>query len=156
MIKRIISGGQTGADRAALDFAIKMDLPHDGWIPKGRLAEDGPLPSKYNLKEMRTKSYPKRTEKNVVDSDGTLIVSHKKLTGGSQYTMDMAIMHGKPWLHINLTETSSLEAAQKIIDWVLDNGIETLNVAGSFRAGLINVPGADGFWSPAAGEASYV
>ena len=130
MLKKIISGGQTGADRAALDFAIKMEIPHGGWIPKGRLAEDGPLPSKYNLKEMRTKIYPKRTEKNVVDSDGTLIVSHGRLTGGSQYTMDMAIMHGKPWLHINLNETSTLEAAQKVIDWVLSNRIETLNVAG--------------------------
>ena len=93
MLKKIISGGQTGADRAALDFAIKMDIPHGGWVPKGRLAEDGPLPPKYNLKEMRTKIYARRTEKNVVDSDGTLIVSHGKFTGGSQYTMDMAIMH---------------------------------------------------------------
>ena len=119
MLKKIISGGQSGADRAALDFAIKMEIPHGGWIPKGRLAEDGPLPSKYNLKEMRTKSYPRRTEKNVVDSDGTLIVSHGKLTGGSQYTMDMAILHDKPWLHIDLNETSILEAAQKVIDWAL-------------------------------------
>ena len=130
MLKKIISGGQTGADRAALDFAMKMDIPHGGFIPKGRLAEDGPLPSKYNLKEMRTKSYPRRTEKNVFESDGTLIVSHRRLTGGSQYTMDMAIMHGKPWLHIDLTETSILEAAQKVIDWALNNQIETLNVAG--------------------------
>ena len=130
MISKIISGGQTGADRAALDFAIKMEIQHGGWIPKGRLAEDGPLSSKYNLKEMRTKSYPRRTEKNVVDSDGTLIVSRGRLTGGSQYTMDMAIMHSKPWLHINLNETSSLEAAQKVIDWVLSNEIETLNIAG--------------------------
>ena len=107
-----------------------INIYSGGWIPKGRLAEDGPLPSKYNLKEMRTKSYPKRTEKNVVDSDGTLIVSHGKLTGGSQYTMDIAIMHGKPRLHIDLTETSTLEAAQKVIDWALKNGIETLNVAG--------------------------
>ena len=130
MIKKIISGGQTGADRAALDFAIKMEIPHGGWVPKGRLAEDGPLPSKYHLKEMRTKIYAKRTEKNVVDSDDTLIVSHGKLSGGSQYTMDMAILHEKPWLHIDLTETSTLEAAQKVIEWTLDNGIETLNIAG--------------------------
>jgi hypothetical protein len=61
---------------------------------------------------MRTKSYPRRTEKNVVDSDGTLIVSRGRLTGGSQYTMDMALLHEKPWLHNDLTETSILEAAQ--------------------------------------------
>ena len=107
MLKKIISGGQTGADRAALDFAIKMEIPHGGWVPKGRLAEDGPLPSKYNLKEMRTKIYARRTEKNVVDSDGTLIVSHGRLTGGSEYTMDMAILHEKPWLHIDLTKKST-------------------------------------------------
>ena len=130
MLKKIISGGQTGADRAALDFAIKMDIPHGGWVPKGRLAEDGPLPPKYNLKEMRTKIYARRTEKNVVESDGTLIVSHGRLTGGSHYTMDMAILHEKPWLHIDLTKKSILEAAQKVIDWTLDNRIEILNVAG--------------------------
>ena len=75
MITKIISGGQTGADRAALDFAIKMKIPHGGWIPKGRLAEDGPLPEKYQLLEMSTTSYPKRTEQNVIDSDATLILS---------------------------------------------------------------------------------
>jgi hypothetical protein len=130
MIKRIISGGQTGADRAALDFAIKMDMLHGGWVPKGRLAEDGLIPAQYHLTEMPSKSYPIRTEKNVVDSDGTLIVSHGRLKGGSQYTMDMAIMHSRPWLHINLDETTVLEAAQQVIDWTLSNRIETLNVAG--------------------------
>ena len=130
MIKRIISGGRTGADRAALDFAIKMDLPHGGWVPRGRMAEDGIIPVRYHLTEMYTKGYTKRTEKNVIDSDGTLIVSHGRLTGGSQYTMDMAIMYGRPWLHINLNQTPSLEAAQQVIDWALSNRIETLNVAG--------------------------
>jgi hypothetical protein len=130
MIKRIISGGQTGADRAALDFAIKMDLPHGGWVPKGRMAEDGSIPAQYHLTEMPSKSHSKLTEKNVVDSDGSLIVSHGRLTGGSQYTMDMAIMHSRPWLHINLNETTVLEAAQQVIDWALSNRIETLNVAG--------------------------
>ena len=61
MIKNIISGGQTGADRAVLDFALKFNIPHGGWIPKGRIAEDGPLSDKYQLQEMPTSSYPKRT-----------------------------------------------------------------------------------------------
>jgi hypothetical protein len=78
MITKIISGGQTGADRAALDFALKFNIPHGGWIPKGRIAEDGPLPAKYQLQEMPTSSYPKRTEQNVIDSDGTLILSRGK------------------------------------------------------------------------------
>jgi hypothetical protein len=76
MIKKIISGGQTGADRAALDVAIILKIPHGGWVPKGRLAEDGPIHTRYNLKDMPTDSYEARTEQNVIDSDGTLIISH--------------------------------------------------------------------------------
>jgi len=72
MLKKIISGGQTGADRAALDFAIKHKIPHGGWVPKGRLAEDGQLPKKYKLTEMPTTDYQKRTEQNVIGSDGTV------------------------------------------------------------------------------------
>ena len=75
MIIRIISGGQTSADRAALDFAIKHNIPYDGWVPKGRKTEDGTLPEKYNLQEMPTVQYANRTEKNILDSDGTLQAS---------------------------------------------------------------------------------
>jgi predicted Rossmann-fold nucleotide-binding protein len=69
MLTKIISGGQTGADQAALDAAIELGIPHGGWIPKGRLTEAGPLPEKYNLTEMPTKDYLKRTKQNVADSD---------------------------------------------------------------------------------------
>ena len=131
MIKRIISGGQTGADRAALDFAIKMDLPHGGWVPKGRLAEDGPLPGKYQLQEMPTTNYPKRTEQNVIDSDGTLIITHGKLTGGSRLTKEFAENQKRPCLHIDLNETSTPEAAEQVIQWVIENRIGVLNIAGS-------------------------
>jgi hypothetical protein len=79
MIKKIISGGQTGADSAALDFALKFFKPHGGWIPKGRITEDGPLPKKYQLQEMPTASYPARTEQYVIDSDGT-VMSHPKIS----------------------------------------------------------------------------
>lgn len=130
MIKRIISGGQTGADRAALDFAIDKDILHGGWVPIGRLAEDGPIPDKYHLTEMFTKGYPKRTEKNVIDSDGTLIISHGKLTGGSKYTMEMVVLHGKPNLHIDLDRNPAFHAAQQINRWINESQIETLNVAG--------------------------
>ena len=92
MIEKIISGGQTGADQAALDAAIKLGIPHGGWIPKGRLTENGPLPpDKYNLIEMPTDSYPERTKKNIRESDGTLILSHGMITGGSEYTQKMAL-----------------------------------------------------------------
>ncbi|MFT5725919.1 MAG: putative Rossmann-fold nucleotide-binding protein [Desulforhopalus sp.] len=84
-IAKIISGGQTGADQAGLDVAIKHNIPHGGAIPKGRLTEDGVLPEKYQLEEMTTKSYPKRTEKSVLDSDGTVILTHWKWTSVNKF-----------------------------------------------------------------------
>jgi len=131
MLKKIISGGQTGADQAALDVAIKLGIPYGGWIPKGRLTEKGALDSKYKLNEMETTNYNKRTEQNVVDSDGTLIISHGRLTGGSDYTREMALLHHRPWLHIDLNKTGAFQAAGKIKSWITENEIEVLNVAGS-------------------------
>ena len=122
MLKKIISGGQTGADRAALDFAIKQKIPHGGWVPKGRLAEDGPLPKKYKLTEMPTDSYQERTEQNVIDSDGTVIISHGKLTGGSAYTQKMAKKHGRPCLHVDLNKLDVLPAALEILTWLDEHG----------------------------------
>lgn len=130
MIKKIISGGQTGADRAALDVAIKMDIPHGGWIPKGRLTEEGPLPKKYNLKEMPTESYPDRTEQNVIDSDGTLIIVRGKLTGGSDYTRMMTLKHKKQLLGIDLNQIDHYDAASLIVSWIKIQRIQVLNVAG--------------------------
>lgn len=131
MVNKIISGGQTGADQAALDVAIKLGIPHGGWIPKGRLTENGSLDATYQLQEMETANYNKRTEQNVIDSDGTLIISHGMLTGGSEYTREMAINHNRPWLHIDLNTTIDFHAAQKIQSWIKENNIGILNVAGS-------------------------
>lgn len=130
MISKIISGGQTGADQGALDAAIELDISHGGWIPKGRKTEAGPFSPKYHLQEMPTASYQARTERNVVDSDGTLILSHGPLTGGSALTEEMAKKHTKPFLHIDLTETSRLGAAQRIASWISQMDIQVLNVAG--------------------------
>lgn len=130
MIRKIISGGQTGADQAALDAAIKLSIPHGGWIPKGRLTEAGPLPQKYNLTEMPSSSYPLRTEQNVIDSGGTLIISHGPLSEGSDYTRKMAIKHQRPWLHIDLSQTPAFKAATLIRAWLDENQIAVLNVAG--------------------------
>ncbi len=130
MIKKIISGGQTGADQAALDAAIKLDIPHGGWIPKGKITENGPLSDKYQLDEMPTASYEERTEKNIIDSDGTLIVSHGRLTGGSALTRELAMENGKHWLHIDLNKISQFDAAMKINKWLSEKYIEVLNVAG--------------------------
>ncbi|MEJ2657021.1 MAG: putative molybdenum carrier protein [Desulfobacterales bacterium] len=131
MLIKIISGGQTGADQAALDVAIKLGIPYGGWVPKGRKTEAGVLDDKYHLKEMETADYNKRTEQNVLDSDGTLIISHGRLTGGSDYTREMALFHYRPWLHIDLNKTSAFQAAEKIKSWITENEIEVLNVAGS-------------------------
>ena len=129
-LSKIISGGQTGADRAALDFAIEHGIPHGGWIPKGRLTEVGSLPEKYCLNEMTTKSYPKRTEKNIVDSDGTLIVSHGKMTGGTLLTWELAEKHRKPCIHIDLNVKTIADGALLLMDWIICNKISALNVAG--------------------------
>jgi predicted Rossmann-fold nucleotide-binding protein len=129
-LERIVSGGQTGADQAALDVAMELGIPHGGWVPKGRKTESGPLPGKYLLKEMPTDSYPKRTEQNVIDSDGTLIISHGALSEGSDYTRMMAAKHGKPWIHIDADKQSVDVAVEMIRTWISGNDIETLNVAG--------------------------
>ena len=130
MIEKIVSGGQTGADRAGLDAAIELDIPHGGWIPKGRKTEDGGLPEKYHLKEMPTGSYAARTEQNVIDSDGTLIVSHGKLNGGSAMTRQLAKKHNRPWMHVDLEKTNFFKAAMDVRSWVAENRIKVLNVAG--------------------------
>lgn len=135
MLTKIISGGQTGADQAALDVAIKMNISHGGWIPKGRLTEDGPLAEKYELQEMPTDSYPKRTEQNVIDSDGTVIITHDKLTGGSALTGKMAEKHTTPWLHLDMEQMSVPYAARMLQTWIIDNGIRVLNVAGPRASG---------------------
>jgi len=130
MIAKIISGGQTGADRAALDVAIKLSIPHGGWIPKGRKTEDGTLPEIYRIKEMPTASYPKRTEQNVIDSDGTLIIARGKLTGGTDYTRQMTLKHKKQLLGIDLNLASHFDAASLIVSWIKLQRVQVLNVAG--------------------------
>ena len=131
MIKKIISGAQTGADRAALDFAINNDIPHGGWVPRGRKAEDGIISEHYKVKEAPTSAYSRRTELNVIDSDGTLILSHGELSGGSALTKKLAQKYGKPCLHINLNQNPEFQATVDVAHWINANGIEVLNVAGS-------------------------
>jgi hypothetical protein len=128
MLDKIVSGGQTGADRAGLDWAISRGIPHGGWCPKGRRAEDEVIPAEYQLQEMRTTSYLKRTEQNVIDSDGTVILSIKPmLSSGSKRTAEFARKHKRPFLHIH---SATVGAAEKLAAFVRDNQIRTLNVAG--------------------------
>ena len=133
-IDKIISGGQTGADRAALDFAIARHISYGGWLPSGRKTEDGALDPAYQLKEMPTKDYAKRTEQNVLDADGTVIVTHGFPVAGSALTLEFARRHNRPCLPIDLKETSLEKAAQSLVSWLRENSIRVLNVAG-LRAG---------------------
>ncbi len=129
-ITRVISGGQTGADRAALDAAIACGVPHGGWCPNGRLAEDGVVPEKYALREMETESYSERTKANVEAADLTLIFSHGPLTGGSLLTQQFAEELGKPCVHIDLKTN-----AQPLSSLFLGLGETVLNVAGPRASG---------------------
>lgn len=126
-IERIVSGGQTGVDRAALDIAIQLQIPHGGWCPKGRLAEDGPIPNCYLLTEMESVDYAQRTRQNVVDSDGTLILYRERLQGGTLLTHRIAKRLGRPIFRIRLDR--SWDPA-KAVDWIHENRIQVLNVAG--------------------------
>src|SRR6516162_9418333 len=103
MIERILSGGQTGVDRAALDVAVELGLPCGGWCPRGRRAEDGPIPERYPLKETPWDGYPQRTERNVRDSDGTLVLTLGQADRGTTLTIELAHKKRKPHLIIDLT-----------------------------------------------------
>ncbi len=129
MIQKIISGAQTGADRAGIDAAIESGIEYGGWVPKGRKAEDGTVPEKYTkLQEMTKGGYPERTEQNVIDSDGTVIFGYGKLTTGSALTRKLAKQHKKPFLHIDLDIVKN--SVPVIKDWIIDWDIKVLNVAG--------------------------
>lgn len=130
MLKKIISGGQTGADQAALDVAIKFNIPHGGWIPKGRKTEAGSLPEKYQLTEMETADYRERTKKNIEMSTGTAIISRGDLTGGSKLTRTHARVVSRPHIYLDLLTTDDFEAAIFLKSFVLENQIQVLNVAG--------------------------
>jgi predicted Rossmann fold nucleotide-binding protein DprA/Smf involved in DNA uptake len=122
----IVSGGQTGVDRAALDVAIARGIPVRGWCPAGRLAEDGPLSARYPLKETSSADYAERTRLNVRDSDGTLIISRLPLRGGTRLTVDVARELSRPLLHAG----PALTRAEEILEWIRTNRIQSLNVAG--------------------------
>jgi len=131
MITRIVSGGQTGADRGALDAAIEAGVAYGGWVPKGRLDENGEIPVSYeNLLETDEEDFAVRTALNVRDSDATLILSHGALFGGSALTAEVARKTGKPCLHADLFGKTEAEAIQQIREWLQEVRPATLNVAG--------------------------
>ena len=130
-IGRIVSGGQTGADRAALDAARELGIETGGWVPRGRWAEDGRVPDRYaNMKETDASDPARRTEYNVRDSDGTVVFSHGAVSGGTKWTMEAAVKLRKPMLHLDLDTHSARAAASRLRAWMEAEGIEVLNVAG--------------------------
>jgi Circularly permutated YpsA SLOG family len=136
VISKIVSGGQTGVDRAALDVALGLGIPCGGWCPRGRLAEDGSIPERYPLTETILPVYPQRTEWNVRDSDGTLVLTMRDRasrvalapTGsGTALTIQLARRQKKPCLIVNLNDHPAIERVRR---WCLANQIRILNVAG--------------------------
>jgi len=130
-VQRIVSGGQTGADRAALDFALENGIPIGGWVPKGRLAEDGRIAERYaGLVETESPDPAVRTARNVRDSDATLILSHGPLEGGSLLTLREATRTSKPVLHLDLDRLDVAAAGDRLRAWLASVRPASLNVAG--------------------------
>lgn len=131
MLTHIISGGQTGADRAALEAARSCGLPVGGWVPKGRAAEDGRVPDDLGeLRETEGADPAERTRRNVADADATLLLSHGALRGGSALTREEAARLGKPCLWIDLDATPLEAAIELVLGWCKQYRVGVLNVAG--------------------------
>lgn len=130
LVSEIVSGGQTGVDRAALDWARQRGVIHGGWCPKGRLAADGPLPAHYLLRETESTGYRQRTKLNVKDSDATLIFNMGPLDGGTLQTVRFAQTLRKPHLVVQIDEMALEAAVQNVRAWLVAGRFRTLNVAG--------------------------
>lgn len=125
----VVSGGQTGVDRGALDAALELNSPCGGWCPKGRIAEDGVISERYPVVELQG-GYLRRTYKNVEDSDGTLVLTFGKPNGGTARTIEACQRLHKPHLVIDAGVTGMSSAEQTVREFVRGHGITTLNVAG--------------------------
>lgn len=136
MIKEIRSGGQTGVDRAALKFAIGRGISHGGYCPKGRRSESGRIPDIYNLTETSSSNYPQRTAMNVQHSDGTLVITRGAPKGGTKLTINNCRERNKPCFVVDLQHKLKV---QEFADWIRQNNIRTLNIAGPRESSLSGI-----------------
>ncbi len=128
---KVVSGAQSGSDRAGLDAALAMNIEIGGWCPKGRRAEDGPIPARYPLTETSSARYEDRTLLNIEDSDGTVIFTRGPVDGGSALTQNSLVEQAKPFLHIDLDGFSKESATTAVAQFIRSANIKTLNVAGN-------------------------
>lgn len=143
ILRKIISGGQTGVDSGALYAALKLKIPIGGFCPKGRINEKGTIPEQFILQELKTQSYDERTERNVLLAEATLIICMNKiLHGGTLLTEILCQKHKKPLLitQLNITDNSL------IINWLIDNQITSLNVAGPRESDEPGIEKASELW----------
>lgn len=126
-LSKIVSGAQTGVDRAALDVALTLGFPCGGWVPKGRRAEDGRVPASYPMRETGGRGYPERTLLNVRDSDATLILTRGELTVGTALTLEYALNLERPNKVVDLLGATTPE---NVKEWLTEEEVVVLNVAG--------------------------
>ncbi len=137
MVTKIVSGGQTGADRAALDVALELGIPLGGWCPRGRLAEDGRVPARYPLRETTSDQYPQRTEWNVRDADATLVFTRGRPGRGTALTIRLAEKLRKPCRVVDLAAADPAA----VVAWLAQHRVRVLNVAGPRESGSPGVHG---------------
>lgn len=135
-IEKVISGGQTGVDRAALAVAVFLEISHGGWCPRGRRAEDGTIPECYEMQETDSPNYAVRTLQNILDSDGTLVLTRGVISGGTALTINLARRNRRPLLVLNLAEEHDYLVFRR---WLIDQQIRVLNVAGPRESSEPNI-----------------
>lgn len=129
-VLKVISGAQTGVDRAALDAAIELGISHGGWVPKVRLAEIGPVPAKYRVQELPSSNYQARTKKNIETATATLIFVPEQVSKGTSLTIKYAEASKKPFLLVKLNSLDDPATKEKVIKWLGKLSMATVNIAG--------------------------